>query len=292
MIALGSWAAPISWSVALAVAVWAGHRSLTPRVAARFLTLCLVSAVVVVVPTVALVALAFLAHTPVIGVGLRWCAMAMGLHGAVPLWLGLPATAALGVGVVRAALVVRRHARLRCSDTGGVQVVTDERPYAVTLPGPGGCIVVSTGLVDLLDETETEVVLAHERAHAHYRHDRYLLLAAVASALVPPLRIVADRLRWTVERWADEVAARSCGDRRRVAETLGRVALHTVPTPGLAGFGGTGVVGRVRALLQPPSQRPSRGVIAGLWGCLGVAIVLGAHQLQHLGALAEVLCQH
>lgn len=292
MIALGSYAAPLAWTAVFAVGVWAAHRSLTPRLAARYLTIALISAVAVVVPTVGLVSLAFLAHTPVIGVGVRWCAMAMGLHGSVPLWLGLPATLLLVVGVVRAAIVVRSHARLRCVDPGEVEVVADCRAYAVTLPGPGGRIVVSSGLVDLLDETETEVVLAHERAHAHYRHDRYLLVAAISSALVPPLRVVADRLRWAVERWADEAAARTCGDRRRVAETLGRVALHTVSTPGVAGFGGAGVVDRVRALLHPPSARPSRGVVAALWGSLAVGLALGAHQLQHLGALAEVLCQH
>jgi hypothetical protein len=271
------------------------QRWLTPRLATRFLVVALVTAVVVVVPTIGLVSLAFLAHVPVIGEGARWCAMAMGLHGSVPLWIGLPATAVLLVGVARAVLVIRAHARWRYDEPADVQVVADVRPYAVTLPGAGGRIVVSSGLLDLLDETETEIVLAHERAHAHYRHDRYLLVAALASVLVPPLRVVADRLRWAVERWADEVAARSCGDRRRVAETLGRVALSTVASPGpagLAGFGGSGVTGRVRALLQPPSVRPSRVVIAGLWGGLLTAGVLGVHQLHHLGSLAEVLCQH
>jgi Zn-dependent protease with chaperone function len=292
VISLGSSTAPVVWLSVLGLAVWVAHRSLPPRLASRFLTISLVSAVVVIVPTVALVALAFLAHVPVVGVGFRWCAMAMGMHGAVPLWLGLPAVGFLAVGLARSVLVLRRHRHLRCTHRSGVEVVADDRPYAVTLPGAGGQILVSRGLVDLLDAAETEVVLAHERAHAHYRHDRYLLIAALASALVPPLRLVADRLRWTVERWADEAAARTCGDRRLVAETLSRVALHTVPTPGLAGFGGSGVVGRVRALLQPPAARPSRAVVAGLWGVLVVVLALGAHQLQHLGALAEVLCRH
>jgi hypothetical protein len=83
--------------------------------------------------------------------------------------------------------------------------------------------------IDLLDEDEQRIVLAHERAHAHYRHDRYLLAAEPAAAALPPLRALARRVNYSIERWADEAAAAICGDRRLVAITLGKV--HCRPTP-------------------------------------------------------------
>ena len=53
----------------------------------------------------------------------------------------------------------------------------------------------------------------------------FALVAAVTAALLVPLHPLVNRLRFSVERWADEEAVRECGDRNLVARTLGRVAL-------------------------------------------------------------------
>jgi Zn-dependent protease with chaperone function len=159
---------------------------------------------------------------------------------------------------------------------------------------------MSSGLVALLGAEERAVVLAHERAHAHHRHDRYLYVASLATAFVPPLAALSARLRFSVERWADETAARACGDRRLVATTLGKVALHQhahrhvhrhVRLPG-AGFAGLGVPGRVKALLAPPVDLPGRPAVASLWVALAAVAAFSAYQLHHLEALVAALCPH
>lgn len=92
--------------------------------------------------------------------------------------------------------------------------------------GPAGRVVISTAMLALLDDEERAVVLAHEHAHGVHRHDRYLLLATLTSALFPPLGHLSPRLQFGLERRADEDAARAAdGDRRLVARTIAKVAV-------------------------------------------------------------------
>lgn len=291
MIATGSTVPLFAVPLALMAATVA-RRVLPPHVAARFLAVTMAVAATVVLPIVALLAAAYLVHLPVLGGAFRWCSMQVGIHGTIAWWIGLPAVVMLAVGAVRVVRVLRDHRRHLCSESNGVHVVDAVEPYAVTLPGRGGQVVVSSGLLDVLDEHETRVVLAHERAHATLRHDRFLLLAAVTSAMLPPLVVLARPLRFSLERWADEVAARRCGDRRLVAETLGRVALFGHPSLSVAGIGGAGVTGRVAALLRPPQRSPHRVVVASVWGLLVVTGALSVHLMQHLEPLLGALCRH
>jgi Zn-dependent protease with chaperone function len=55
-------------------------------------------------------------------------------------------------------------------------------PNALTLPG--GVIVVTDQLVDVLDDDEVAAVLAHELGHVHYRHSTRVLLSGSFHALV------------------------------------------------------------------------------------------------------------
>lgn len=138
---------------------------------------------------------------------------------------------------------------------------------------------------------EQRIVVAHERAHARYRHDRYLLTAELAAAVLPPLRALARRVSYSIERWADEAAAATCGDRRLVAVTLGKVALQTNP-PTVAGFSGLGVASRMGALLDPPIPNPHRGQLRALWASLVVIGGFSVYQLHHLERLLTALCPH
>src|SRR5690606_27741925 len=122
------------------------HRRLPPRLASRFVSVALVLVAVAAVPTMLLVAVAFLAHVPVIGFGFEWCAQAFGLHGAVPVWIGIPVVGMIVWGSARLAVVIREHRFFRCDDRGTVYIAHSSRPYAVTLPGRAGQIVVSTSL--------------------------------------------------------------------------------------------------------------------------------------------------
>lgn len=282
---------PLLVTLAIAAVATTAHRRLPPQLATRFAAAALVVVTVAALPTLLVVALAFLAHAPVVGVGLEWCAEAVGLHTAVSPLVGAPALLVLVAGAVRTTRLVRRHRTLRCDGAHDVHVLHSHKPYAVTLPGKSGQIVISTALIDLLDESERCVVLAHERAHFRHRHDRYLLVAELAAAVLPPMRALSRRLTYSIERWADEVAARACGDRELVALTLGKVAVQT-NAPLVAGFAGLGVAARMQALLAPPVRRPPGVQVVTLWSMLAIGAAFATYQLHHLERLVLALCPH
>ncbi|GAA3033493.1 M56 family metallopeptidase [Streptomyces glomeratus] len=152
----------------------------------------------------------------------------------------------------------------------GLVVVDDDSADAYALPGLPGRIVVSTGMLHTLDETEHNILLAHERAHLTAHHYAFVALAQLGAAANPLLRPLATAVTYTIERWADENAATSTGDRKRVARTVGKAALAAHRTPALARAAGAalGILGRrgplasagpvprrVAALLAPPPGR-------------------------------------
>ncbi len=287
----GSLVFPLLAAVAIATVVTSAHRRLPPRLATRFVTIALVLIVVGALPTALVVAVAFLAHAPMIGIGFQWCAQAIGLHDSVSAWVGIPVLTSFAIGVVRMSRLLRQHRSLRLNDARPIHIAHSETPYAVTLPGRAGQIVMSTAMVDLLDDDERRIVIAHEEAHARYRHDRYLLTAELAAAALPPLRMLARRVTYSIERWADEAAASICGDRQLVAVTLGKVALQANP-PTVAGFSGLGVASRMGALLQPPVPTPHRAQLLGLWSSVAATAIFSLYQLHHLERLVTALCPH
>jgi len=283
--------APLIGAIALAIAVTGLHRRLPPALATRVVATTMVVVVSAAIPTMWLTTFAFLAHSPLAGSGFAWCAKAFGVHHQpVPSVLGLASAFVAVIGTWRASQAIRTHRQLRRDHPGSIEVLGHDQPFAFTLPGRGGHIVMSSALTDLLDDHEQGIVLAHESAHARHRHDRFLLIAHVTSSAIPLLRPLAARLEYSLERWADEVAARSCGDRRKVARTLGRVALGQFSTTGVASFAGLGVPARVAALLAPPVRRPHRGIIAAMWLIIVATAFLALFQLHHLSALVSALC--
>ncbi|MEU2618477.1 M56 family metallopeptidase [Streptomyces sp. NPDC007157] len=199
---------------------------------------------------------------------------------------GRAAIPALGVVAGLCGRTLHRHRRItrlaRRALTGlpgrEVAVLPDGAPYAYALPGR---IVVTTALLDGLDPGERRALFAHERAHVAARHHRYLLAVHLAARANPFLRPLRTAVAYTAERWADEAAARSVGDRRTVARAIGRAALLSrgTPAPTLAALAATGPVPRrVAALLAPaPSSRgwPSAFTGAGLavWGAAAGTVV-------------------
>ncbi|MEU9335468.1 M56 family metallopeptidase [Streptomyces sp. NPDC048290] len=171
----------------------------------------------------------------------------------------------------------RSHRALAALPGTEAAVLPDATPYAYALPGGAGRagrIVVSTGLLDRLGSAERRALFAHERAHLAARHHRYLLTVRLAAHANPFLRPLRTAVAYTAERWADEEAARTVGDRRAVARAIGTAALLSrgTPAPTLAGFAAPGPVPRrVAALLgtAPPAPRtwPSlfSGVGAAAW---------------------------
>ncbi|MFC5747482.1 M56 family metallopeptidase [Actinomadura rugatobispora] len=203
----------------------------------------------------------------------------------VPAPLGVPAT----VLTVLVALVVVRSAvrwtrEVRTAREFSRSVLDTDLPIAVAIPGRHGGVLVSRGLLKVLDAGELQVVFRHELAHLRHRHHRYLAAGSLAAAVVPLLRPLDRRLRFATERWADEEAAEAVGDRALVARTIAKVALArpTSPAP-LPSFTDSVVVQRVAALLAtPPRKNPVSGpvILAGS-GLTTGALAAAAFQLDH-----------
>jgi len=164
---------------------------------------------------------------------------------------GAVAAVVLTVAAVAVAVAFRHRARAmaesyrraaRLDDDGTVVVQRGTAVEAYALPGWPGRIVVSGRLLDALDEPGRAALLAHERAHLAGRHHLFTTVAHLAAAANPVLLPLARAVDYTVERWADEHAARVTGDRRLVALTIGRVAMLATP-----GRGPAATLGMVRA---------------------------------------------
>lgn len=178
------------------------------------------------------------------------------------------------IAVVASGLWRRRRTALRAArfevdwwePHGDVVTVADDRIEAFALPGTAGRsgrIVVTTGILDLLDERLCDAVIAHERAHLAGGHHRLVWLTTLAATANPILWPVARHVAYLVERVADEAAAQQLGDRRQVARAIGFAALAasraggvTAPHGALMALGSTrGVVPRRVSALMAPSLR-------------------------------------
>ena len=157
---------PLMAAAMLGIMLTTTHRWMPPVQAARAVAVTLGVIVAAAIPTAWIVAVGYVSHLAFLGGRLEWCANAVGIHDPVPVWIGLPTLLLSFVGVGRARRVARRYRLLRQHETGGVEIAAHSQPFAFTLPGRGGQVVVSTGLLSMLDDAERDVVLAHESAHA------------------------------------------------------------------------------------------------------------------------------
>lgn len=197
---------------------------------------------------------------------------------------------------LRSAALARRLVRLRSAELApGIAVVESSSAFAVSLGWLRPTVVLSTGLVERLTPAQLDVVVAHEQAHAARRDALVLTIARVlALAHLPHVRrrILAD-LALACEQACDEEAARACGDRVRVAETIvaaERAAASVNPSPvaGLA-FGGGEVVHRVESLLAAPVD--SGGTRRLRWILLAAGAVLAA-AAPHVHHWTETFLDH
>lgn len=182
-------------------------------------------------------------------------------------------------------------------------IVDDDTPDAYALPGLPGRVVVSTGMLDALSDTDREAMLAHEAAHLACHHYAFVAVAHLAVAVNPLLKPVATAVAYTVERWADEHAATVCGDRRQVAHAVGRAALAITRHPSRRHLPGAvlGLLGRLRsplatagpvprrvaALLAPPRGRSLQWKHS-LLPLAGAAAVIGSSALCAFAAAHEL----
>lgn len=144
------------------------------------------------------------------------------------------ATATLGVLLTMTMGFVARHARTlaRSFDYARslpgdepVVIMDDELADAYSVPGSPSRIVVSTGMLAALDADQQRAVVAHEDSHLRHRHYAFTSITRIAAIANPLVRPVATAAEYTMERWADEDAARTLADRRLVASAVSRAAL-------------------------------------------------------------------
>jgi hypothetical protein len=279
--------------MALAALAAAGH--LHPRTATRLLT-----ATAVVVGGSWSAALTALAIGPFGGLVVaahldRW-PRSLGMPSPVPHSIEAIAVVALFLTALSGALAIRRQTRAAlegrrlqrdCADTELI-VVDTPRPIAFALPGRPGRIVVSPAMLRALDADDRRGLLAHERAHLRLHHRCYQAIVDLGAALSPVLIPMRAKVRYSLERWADEEAADQLGERRLIARALARAGLATAacPAPSL-GFGTTGVTARIEALLERPPPSPHWPL---LWpAALGAgAIMLVAEAMLDLERLLEL----
>ncbi len=282
---------PLTAATLVALLVAALHRRLRPEFAARGLTAALLLVGTAAVPSLWIVSLGFLGHLPMFGHFIRWCGSAAGIDEPISPFLGIPAVALSMLGLVRTVQVSTAYRRMRGTRQETVQVITEDDPMAYTLPGRAGRVVISSGLVSMLDIDELAVVLAHERAHGVHRHDRMVLLARLSQAAIPLLRPLSDRLLFTLERWADEEAVCATGgDRRFVARTIAKVALRSSAPASALAIAGLGVPARVDALLQSDPGHGSCAITTSIRAAIVFTALLAGYQLHHLAGLVVALC--
>ena len=265
---------PFLVSALLAVAgPWAAGR-MPPRLGTRLLLAAGLACATSSMTALALLAATLVGQHPLVAAVGAWSAEVLRRYDPVsPVIAGLAGAAAIALGAAFAWTATRRtralHQAHRVADrlggAGRLVVLDRPEPEAFAVPGSRGRpgrIVLSTGLLRILDAAERRALLAHETAHLDHRHYRHRILADLAAAANPLLFTLPGAVHHLTERWADEEAADAAGDRTVAACALARAALASGPKdtrPGgaLLCFHRRDVADRVRALLAgAPPRRP------------------------------------
>ncbi|MBS2965920.1 M48 family metalloprotease [Actinocrinis puniceicyclus] len=218
----------------------------------------------------------------------------------------LLATATFTIARTRSLAAAFGHARA-LPGAASLVITQDQAADAYTIPGNPGRIVVSTGMLDALDTPARRALLAHEHAHLHGHHYLYATAARLAAAANPLVRPLAAAVEYALERWADEHAADTVGDRHQVAAAIATAAIaakHTRarPSPTLAlgavfsrtstpRLDDAGPVPRRVAALLAPAPRTSLPILAAglvVIALAGLFALEAANDLQDLLSLAHV----
>ena len=207
---------------------------LEPRLATWLLTASAVVLAVASSAALGVLALAGLARLPVVAWAGRWSVATVRAGESVSVAEALVSGILLAVAACCALRALWRRVRAVAAaffeaacmpGRDQLVIVHGTAPEAYALPGLPGRVVVSTGMLDALDEPDRDVLLAHEQAHLAAHHYVFVAAAHLAAAANPLLRPFSTAVGYAVERWADERAAQVCGDRGQVARAVGKAAL-------------------------------------------------------------------
>lgn len=261
---------PLVMCAAVALASRPVSSRMAPRRAAVGLALASVAAAVASTWGLVLMAATLIADTE--AVAERAADRGVHLSEPVPAVVAVMAGVALTIALLRVVCVLGRRRAVQqqlrdvCTAHGGhgeLVVLSMDAPHAVAVPrrlGRAGHILVTTGMLRLLDGPQRRAVLAHERAHLRSRHGLIRAAVEVSAALNPLLRTTREVVNFLTERAADESAADEAG-RSALAQALSKAALWVGPVAtggGVMAFHDLAVSRRVAALHQPalPDRHP------------------------------------
>lgn len=221
--------------------------------------------------------------------GLRGLALAAGV--AYLAWLASSVRRTLcDARRVSAESALAAGARVEPRAGARILVLPTERPVAYAAAGWSGGVIVSEGLLRLLDERDRESAIEHEFAHLRLGHHRLLLYAHVvrrALGRVPPVRRSFASLRRELEAIADETAVEVVGDRSVVARALAKVALaHPAVAPSPAFGDPEDLAYRIERLTSPHPPEDRRHAAAAAVGLLGTGLVVAQCAAFHPSTLA------
>jgi len=285
---------PLLVSAVLAVvAPWVGRR-MPPRAGAWAMTCAAVVAAGTWVTELAILAFTAVGQLPLVAAQGPWSVRVLAAEDPVDREFAAGCAAVVLVVVVSATVASWRRGRAlvdawrecrRLAAGGDLAVVDDPVPAAFAVLGLPGRIVVSSGMLRVLDARERSALLAHERAHLRHRHHLFTLILHLAAVVDPLLRPLERAGAFAVERWADEDAGAVVADRPLVARAIARAALASgrAKRAALAATGGP-VPQRVRALLAPPTPRRDGAALAfaALMAACCASLAITAHDTERL----------
>jgi Zn-dependent protease with chaperone function len=286
---------PLLVSTVLAVAAPRVGRRMPPRAGAWAMTSAAVVAAGTWVTELAILAFTAVGQVPLVAAQGPWSVSVLAAEDPVDREFAAVCAGVVLVVVVSATAASWRRGRAiigawrECRDLtagGDLSVVDDPVPAAFAVLGLPGRVVVSSGMLRLLDARERCALLAHERAHLRHRHHLFSLVLHLAAVLDPLLRPLERAGGLALERWADEDAGAVVEDRPLVARAIARAALASGRAGKAAALAATGgpVPQRVRALLAPPTPRRNGAALA--FALLMIAccasLALTAHDTERL----------
>ncbi|WP_138751423.1 M56 family metallopeptidase [Paenibacillus sinopodophylli] len=143
-------------------------------------------------------------------------------------------------------------------------VIDHEQAMAFTVGVRRPMVVLSSGLIDLLDEQELEAVIAHEAFHqSHYDSLKIFILQLISQSLwfIPLTRWSYHNYKLISELLADESAIRQTGSELGLGGALLKLikkGFSDHPTPVLVYFSDGVVNYRLQQLIDPNEAIPVR----------------------------------
>ncbi len=163
----------------------------------------------------------------------------------------------------------------------GVCLLRHPYPMAYFLPGDGGRVVLSTGAIDVLSQSELDAVIAHEIGHRSGRHGAFLVPLQVLSSFVsflPLARYAPNVMRSFLEMSADDYS-RSHESSGAIRTALTKASLFQPPPAGALNITDDVIERRIDRLAVAPARK------RGVWAPVLSAVVAS-------GLLCELLMSH